>query len=55
MKKFLAVAAVEVLPVVVALGLIGVGLWFVHRPSAPIAVGALIWVDLFTTGRRKAK
>ena len=31
---------------VLALGLIGYGAWRVYPPAGPIAVGALVWVDL---------
>lgn len=32
--------------VLVPLGLIGVGLWLMYPPLAPIVVGGLIWRDL---------
>lgn len=31
---------------VLALTLIGAGLFFWHPPAAPVAVGLLIWIDL---------
>ena len=36
----------KLMQMVLAGGLIGGGLWWVHPPAAPLAVGALLWCDL---------
>lgn len=35
-----------------AYGLIGWGAWEIYRPACPLAVGLLLWLDLFLYARR---
>ncbi|HUX01026.1 MAG TPA: hypothetical protein VMY35_08600 [Phycisphaerae bacterium] len=32
---------------ILALGLVGTGVWLIHPPTALIVVGVLLWADLF--------
>lgn len=38
-----------------ALGLVGWGLWRYSPPAAPLAVGALLWLDLHLPSLRRPK
>ena len=40
----------EALVVVVPLALLAVGAWMIYRPAAPLLLGALLWLDLYTKG-----
>ena len=40
---------------VLSQALIFVGTWYMYPPAAPVAVGALLWIDLTLMGRGQAR
>lgn len=46
---------IEIITAIASLILIGVGLSWAYPPAGLIGVGLLLWIDLFATGRRRAR
>lgn len=48
----IAIAVLRILAPLTAYALIGWGAWIMHPAAGPLAVGCLLWLDLFLHDRR---